>query len=78
VQFRRQVVIGAHIVDFCAPSVRLVVEVDGDALHAERVAADQRRDGKLAAAGYAVLRLPASLVERRLEEAVRLVRAALR
>src|SRR5687768_13531998 len=77
VQFRRQVVIGAHIVDFCAPAVWLIVEVDGDAYHAERVAADGRRDGKLVAAGYRVLRLPASLVERRLEEAVRLVRAAL-
>ncbi|MBK8251153.1 MAG: DUF559 domain-containing protein [Polyangiaceae bacterium] len=29
VMFRRQVVIGPYIVDFCAPSVRLVVEVDG-------------------------------------------------
>ena len=29
VVFRRQVVIGRYIVDFCAPAVRLVVEVDG-------------------------------------------------
>lgn len=69
VQVRRQVVIGAPIVDFCAAAVRPVVEVDGDAYHEEREAADGRRDGKLVAAGYRVLRLPASLVERRLEEA---------
>jgi very-short-patch-repair endonuclease len=78
VQFRRQVVVGTHIVDFCAPAVRLVVEVDGDAYHAERAAADGRRDAKLAAAGYRVLRLPASLVEHRLEDAVRLVQQAVR
>jgi very-short-patch-repair endonuclease len=77
VQFRRQVVLGQHIVDFCASSVPLVVEVDGDAYHAERTAADGRRDGKLVAAGYRLLRLPASLVERRLEDAVCLVREAL-
>ena len=37
-----------------------------------------RRDGKLAAVGYCVLRLLASLVERRPEEAVRRVREGLR
>lgn len=78
VQFRRQVVIGQRIVDFCAPAVRLVVEVDGDAYHAERAAADSRRDGKLAAAGYTVLRLPASLVARQLAEAVAMVREGIR
>jgi len=77
VQFRRQVVSGQHIVDFCARSVRLVVEVDGDAYHRERAAADGRRDRKLVTAGYTVLRLPASLVERHLEEAAQLVREAL-
>lgn len=78
VQFRRQVVIGSHIVDFCAPSARLVVEVDGDAYHAARVSADRCRDRTLALAGYRVLRLPASLVEHQLEEAVKLVREAFR
>src|SRR5690606_27964289 len=29
VQFRRQVVLGSFVVDFLAPSARLVVEVDG-------------------------------------------------
>jgi very-short-patch-repair endonuclease len=43
VQFRRQVPLaGRYIVDFCAPSVRLVVEVDG-AGHALRRRADARR-----------------------------------
>ena len=76
VQFRRQVVLQDFIVDFLAPAIRLVVEVDGDAYHASRASADARRDRKLTRAGYRVLRLPASLVERDLEEAVRRVREA--
>jgi len=42
VQFRRQVVLGSFVVDFLAPSARLVVEVDGG-WHAGRDAADARR-----------------------------------
>ncbi len=70
VVFRRQVVIGSSIVDFCAPAASLIVEVDGDDYHALRTHADAARDQKLVRAGYTVLRLPASLVERRLADAV--------
>lgn len=63
VQLRRQQVIGRHIVDFLARKASLVVEVDGDALHAQHLAADTRRDEKLPCAGYWVLRIPASVVE---------------
>lgn len=77
VQFRRQVVVGSYIVDFMAPAAALVVEVDGDALHAAREGADRRRDEVLRVAGYRVLRLLASLVERQPEDAVALVREAL-
>jgi hypothetical protein len=45
---RRQAVIGSYIVDFVAPSVRLVVEVDGG-YHAGRCRADERRDRILVA-----------------------------
>ena len=78
VAFRRQAVIAGYVVDFVAPSVRLVVEVDGG-YHAARarVRADARRDRRLAALGYRVLRIPAALVRERLSEAVALVRAAL-
>ena len=65
VVFRRQVIIGSHIVDFLAPSVRLVVEVDGDSYHAQRSAADAARDAKLRRGGYSVLRIEASVVERK-------------
>ena len=43
VWFRRQVPIGRYIADFVAPSMRLVVEVDGQ-YHARRGVADARRD----------------------------------
>jgi very-short-patch-repair endonuclease len=57
VQFRRQVVLlGRYIVDFYAPSLRLVVEVDGG-YHRLRKSADARRDRELRRAGYTVVRL---------------------
>ncbi|NUP09108.1 MAG: DUF559 domain-containing protein [Polyangiaceae bacterium] len=77
VAFRRQVVVGRYIADFCAPSVRLVVEVDGG-YHAGRAGADARRDRDLGRLGYRVLRVPADVVLHRIEQAVALVSAALR
>jgi very-short-patch-repair endonuclease len=78
VRFRRQVVISGYIVDFLAPSARLVVEVDG-AHHAQRHGADERRDRALAASGLRVLRLPAALVRSSLPAALeRIARALMR
>ena len=78
VQFRRQVpVCGRYIADFCAPAVKLVIEVDGGG-HAARRSADARRDRMLAAHGYRTLRLPALLVTESLEQALEVVRQALR
>ncbi|MBK8939736.1 MAG: DUF559 domain-containing protein [Polyangiaceae bacterium] len=74
--FRRQAVLGRYIVDFLAPRAKLVVEVDGE-VHAQRVAADARRDRDLARMGYRVLRLPRALVQQRVAEAVAQVAAAL-
>ncbi len=77
VLFRREVpLLGCFIVDFYAPSVRLVVEVDGGC-HTVRRAADAHRDRALRAAGYRVLRIDAQLVMRSLSDAVARVRAAL-
>jgi very-short-patch-repair endonuclease len=56
VGFRRQVVIGPYIVDFCAPSARLVVEVDGGH-HAARARQDARRDRWLERQGWRVVRV---------------------
>jgi very-short-patch-repair endonuclease len=77
VQFRAQVPLaGRYIVDFSAPSVRLVVEVDG-AGHALRRRADARRDAELRRLGYRVLRVEAARVMRDLTAVVARVRAAL-
>ena len=56
VVFRRQVVIGRYIVDFAAPAVRLVVEVDGG-YHQRRVRLDAKRDAALAKLGWKVVRI---------------------
>jgi very-short-patch-repair endonuclease len=70
VAFRRQVLIGnRYIVDFLAPSLKLVIEVDG-AYHARRGVADARRERFLRRLGYRVLRLDAERVLTRLEAAV--------
>jgi very-short-patch-repair endonuclease len=56
VAFKRQVVIGRYIVDFCAPSIKLIVEVDGG-YQRERAKADARRQRELEALGYTVVRV---------------------
>ena len=78
VGFRRQAVVAGCIVDFVAPSRKLIVEVDGGYHRtAAKRRADARRDRRLERAGYRVLRLPAELVVRRLADAVARIRAAL-
>ena len=73
VQFRRQVVLlDRYIVDFYAPKVRLVVEVDGG-YHALRRSADKRRDRELRRCGYAVVRLSATVVVHDCAEAAQLI-----
>lgn len=75
--FRRQVPIcDCFIVDFLAPTARLVVEVDG-CYHGTRRSADACRDRKLLRLGYRVLRLPAVLVMRRPALALQLLTDAL-
>ncbi len=77
VAFRRQVtLLGRYIVDLLVPSLKLVVEVDGG-YHEERQRHDERRDRALERAGYRVLRVPAGLVMRNLDDAVALVVAGI-
>ena len=73
-QFKRQVLIaGRYITDLVAPSVKLVVEVDGR-FHRGRTGAHARRDRVLRRLGYRVLRLPAKLVAKQPHVAVGLIR----
>jgi len=52
-KFRRQHPIGSYIVDFCCPTLRIIVELDGGQ-HGEKV--DTRRTAYLEAQGYRVMR----------------------
>ena len=76
VRFRRQVILGALIVDFFAPSRGLVVEVDGP-IHLYRKEVDRIRDEALVARGLRVVRIDADLVECDLDGALCIVRQAL-
>jgi len=68
VQFYRQKPLGRYIVDFHAPAVRLVIEIDGSQ-HMEpgHTAADHARDDWLRAQGLRVLRFESSDVLRNTE-----------
>ncbi|QIK71961.1 DUF559 domain-containing protein [Propioniciclava coleopterorum] len=67
------------ILDIAFEAERLAVEIDGFAFHSSAKAFnhDRLRDADLMAAGWAVLRLPASLVLDEPDRFVRLVRRAL-
>lgn len=69
VKFRRQQPIGPFVVDFYAPSLRLVIEVDG-LIHETQKEADRTRQDILEELGLNVLRLPADLVEKNLGESL--------
>ena len=57
VQFYRQKPLGEYVVDFYAPAVRLVIEVDGSQhFEAAAMVADERRSAALQRMGLQVLR----------------------
>ena len=62
IKFRRQQPIGPFIVDFYAPRVRLVVEVDG-VVHEQQKEADQARQDILESLDLQFLRFSATQVE---------------
>jgi len=53
--FRRQHAIGNYITDFCAPSIKLIIELDGSQ-HFEQEEYDIERTKFLESKGYKVLR----------------------
>ncbi|MBK7131643.1 MAG: DUF559 domain-containing protein [Bacteroidales bacterium] len=56
-KFRRQYSIGRYIVDFCCPSGKLIIELDGNP-HGEyhRIQKDENRDKYLESLGFTILR----------------------
>ena len=55
IHFRRQHAIGPYIADFCAPSERLIIELDGSQ-HLEQGDRDHDRTAYLQTQGYRVIR----------------------
>lgn len=69
-KFRRQHAIGSAIVDFYAPAVRLVIELDGESHYTDAQARDRdaERDAILAHDGIGVLRFTNEEVMRNLND----------
>src|SRR3546814_17269570 len=56
--FRRQMPIAGYIVDFACPEHRLIIEMDGPShSYDQNIARDIRRDERLAASGWQVVRV---------------------
>ena len=64
-KFCRQFAIGPFIADFCCPTRKLVVEIDGDS-HVETGEKDAARTGVLESEGYRVIRFTNGDVHRNL------------
>ncbi len=73
-RFRRQVILGRYIVDFFAPTPRLVIEIDG-AYH--NTDADRRRDAFLNSRAFRILRLTTHAVENDFTNSIRKIQQAL-
>ena len=67
VHFRRQHAIDQYIVDFCSPSRKLIIEVDGSP-HLDQEESDAERTAFLAAKGYHVLRFWNSAVMEKIDD----------
>ena len=55
IKFKRQQPIAGYIVDFIAPDLKLIIEIDGGQ-HAERAVQDAERTAALEVCGYHVVR----------------------
>ena len=75
-KFRRQASIGGAIVDFLCPQKRLAVEIDGET-HVDPVA-DARRDQRLGALGYRLVRFTNVDVMLNIEGVLEVLSATLR
>ena len=66
-KFRRQQVIGVHIVDFYCPYVKVIIEVDGE-IHLQQREKDRTREDHLGSLGYELLRFTNRDVMNRMDE----------
>ena len=70
--FRRQHAIGRYITDFCAPSKKLVIELDGSQ-HLDQSEQDKERTAYLESKGYRVLRFYNSEVAHNLDRVLAVI-----
>jgi very-short-patch-repair endonuclease len=76
VRFRRQHPISPYVVDFCAPRLKLIIEVDGGQ-HMEQKEYDRQRTIYLESKGYQVLRFWNSEVMKDLNAVVIVIEEAI-
>ncbi len=72
IHFRRQHAIGPYIVDFCAPRLRLVIELDGSQ-HLAQQRYDEQRTQYLESRGYRVVRFWNDAVTRDLDTVLKII-----
>jgi len=70
--FRRQYAIDKYIVDFCAPRLKLIIELDGSQ-HLNSMRIDRNRSEFLASKGYHILRFWNNDVSNNLEDVIRAI-----
>jgi len=70
--FHRQRPIDNYIVDFYAPDLNLVIEIDG-ITHGEKILADRQRDAKLQSLGLSVLRFRDIMVKKDVDAVLRTI-----
>ncbi|MDR6788877.1 very-short-patch-repair endonuclease [Sphingomonas sp. BE138] len=75
IKFTRQVPAGPYILDFCARTLKLVIEVDGDT-HTDQ-SRDDRRTAWLEAHGYRVMRFTNADVTMNLDGVLQIIAVAL-
>jgi len=74
IQFYRQKPIGDYIVDFYAPKVKLIIEIDGSQhLESNHVLRDRERDHFLSLSGYHVLRFDSSQVMKKTDAVIQAI-----
>ena len=77
VSFRRSHAIGRYIADFCSPTLKLIIELDGNPHHTQQEA-DTERTQYLEALGYRVLRFWNSQVMQDLNGVLKEIQIAIR
>ena len=77
VRFRRQHPMGQFVVDFCVPSCRLVVELDGE-IHHQKRDQDMTRAQHIEAFGFQVLRFRNEEVLNNLPRVLEIIRRVVR